>query len=107
MITSEKKSKIQLDSTMKLDGEKLKLIGGAAVVLAAICMMSGDLISYFAGLGRMFTLIGTVVLLAVVAAAILRLVKNKKACTNSSACASANKSNADSVATPLERSQGE
>jgi predicted lipid-binding transport protein (Tim44 family) len=106
-ITSDKQWKIQLDSAMKLDREKLKLIGGAAVVLAAICMMSGDLISYFAGLGRMFTLIGTVVLLAVVAAATLRFIKNKKACADSSACASANKSNTDSVATPLERTQGE
>lgn len=64
---------------MKLDQEKLKIFGGAAIVLAAICLMSNDLISYLAGLGRMFTLIATVVTLAVIAATIVRLLKKKKA----------------------------
>lgn len=61
-----------------MDAQKLKLIGGAIIVIIAICMMSGDLAGYFAGLGRMATLIGTVVILAVVAAAVLRFLRPKK-----------------------------
>ena len=56
---------------------KLKIIGGAIVVLAAAGVMLQPLLVYVAGLGRLITFIVTMLLLAYLVTFVIRKMKGK------------------------------
>jgi len=63
---------------MNISKQKLKLIGGAVIVLAAASLMLQPLIVYIAGLGRMITFIVTALLIAYLITSVVCRLRGKK-----------------------------
>jgi hypothetical protein len=62
---------------MNISKQKLKLIGGGIVVLAAASIMLQPLIAYVAGLGRMITFIVTALLITYLITTVIIRLKGK------------------------------
>jgi len=63
---------------MQITKEKLKIIGGGIVVLAAASVMLGPLMTYIAGLGRMISFIVTAILIAYLITFVVKKLRGKK-----------------------------
>jgi hypothetical protein len=73
---------------MNISKQKLKIIGGGIIVLAAASLMLQPLLSYVAGLGRMISFIIAVILITYLITSIIVRLKGKNCSKDNGACAS-------------------